>query len=147
MSENLTIEHSVLVEAPVEEVWSILTGVDAVPRWLGCMHYEPVVGHVFYMQQSDEKRPARDLEGATRCDILSREAPTVFAFSWYLPDTPAPEVRIQLEQRDDGTRVTLVHDGWEQFDAFKIRSVRDSLAGGWRFFALPNLKRLVETGG
>ena len=146
MSDNLNIEHSLLVEAPNGDVWDVLTGADTVPRWLGCLQYQPVTGHVFYMQQDDARREAGDVEGATHCEILTLEPPSVFAFSWFLPDTPATRVRIQLDQQDEGTVVTLLHDGWEQFDAFKIRSVRDSLAGGWKFFALPNLKRLVETG-
>jgi uncharacterized protein YndB with AHSA1/START domain len=110
------------------------------------MRYEKAVGHVFYMQQDEAKRNSDDVEGATHCEILTLDEPNRFSFSWYLPGTPATEVQILLKAKDDGTEVTLVHNGWDQFDANVIRDIRNALAGGWKSFVLPNLKRVVEEG-
>lgn len=142
--EILTIEHSISIDAPPERVWVFLTEPQFVSKWLGCMRYEKSVGHVFYMQQDEAKRNNDDIDGATHCEILALEEPSLFSFSWYLPGTPSTEVRILLEAKNGGTEVTLVHDGWEQFDAKVIRDIRDALAGGWRSFVLPNLKQVVE---
>ncbi len=146
-TDNMIIEQSITILAPPARVWTFLTEPEYVPQWLGCMRYEKSVGHVFYMQQDEGKRSDDDVEGATHCEILTLDEPDLFAFSWYLPDTPATTVQIRLMAVDSGTEVTLVHDGWNQFDARVIRDIRDALAGGWKSFVLPNLKRVVESGG
>lgn len=142
--DPLTIEHSIAILAPPERVWKFLTEPEYVSKWLGCMRYEKAVGHVFYMQQDAQKRNDDDIEGATHCEILALEEPSRFSFSWYLPGTPATEVHIRLRATAEGTRVTLVHEGWDRFDAAAIRDIRDALAGGWKSFVLPNLKKVVE---
>lgn len=146
-TDDMTIEQSILILAPPERVWVFLTEPEYVSQWLGCMRYEKAVGHVFYMQQDEGKREGDDIEGATHCEILALDEPDLFSFSWYLPGTPATTVRIQAKPVDEGTEVTLVHDGWSQFDAKVIRNIRDALAGGWKSFVLPGLKTIVETGG
>lgn len=146
-NELMTIEESISILAPPERVWKFVTEPEYVSQWLGCMRYEKSVGHVFYMQQDEGKRNANDIDGATHCEILALDEPNLFSFSWYLPDTPATTVRIQLKPIDSGTEVTLIHDGWNQFDAHVIREIRDALAGGWKSFVLPNLKKVTESGG
>lgn len=143
-SDTLTIEQSILISAPPERVWVFLTEPEYVSQWLGCMRYAKDIGHVFYMQQDESKRNADDIEGATHCEILKLDEPSLFSFSWYMPDTPATTIQIRLAEADGGTEVTLIHDGWDQFDAKVIRDIRDALAGGWKSFVLPNLKRVVE---
>ena len=145
-NSDLTIEHCISILAPPERVWIFLTEPEYVSLWLGCMRYEKAVGHVFYMQQDEDKRRADDTEGATHCEILVLDEPIHFAFSWYLPGTPATTVHIRLEPVGEGTEVTLVHDGWDQFDIRMIKDIRDALAGGWKSFVLPNLKKTVENG-
>lgn len=142
---NLTIECSVTIDAPPGRVWQFMTEPDYVTRWLGCLRYEKRLGHVFYMQQDDEKREQDDISGATHCEILALDEPSEFAFSWYLPETPATTVRLRLDADGAATRVTLLHDGWDQFDVEMIRQIRDALAGGWKSFVLPQLKSLVES--
>jgi len=74
------------------------------------------------------------------------EEPRRFAFSWYLPGTPATRVDITLAASGPGTEVTLEHSGWDQFDPAVIGEIRSALEGGWRSAVLPNLKRVVEAG-
>ncbi len=140
----LTIKHSIIINANPNRVWTFLTEPEYVSQWLGCMQYEKSIGHVFYMQQDESKRINNDIEGATHCEILTLDAPNQFSFSWYLPDTPATTVHILVEPLDSQTEVTLVHEGWDKFDVSVIRQIRDALAGGWKSFVLPNLKRVIE---
>jgi len=143
MSE-LDIRQSIRIEAGVQRVWRFLTEPQYVAQWLGCMRYEKAIGHVFYMQQDGAKREADDIEGATHCEILSLDEPHRFSFSWYLPGTPKTQVFIELEAAGEATEVVLRHEGWDQFDAAAIQEIRDALAGGWKSFVLPQLKRVVE---
>ena len=146
MNETVqTIIASVTIEAPRAHVWEVMTGEATVPEWLGCMNYRRSVGHVFHMQQDPAKRAAGDIEGATHCELLELEPPVRFVFSWYFPGTPRTHVRMALDEAGAGrTRVTLKHDGWEQFPPEMIRAIRDGLAGGWTGHVLPNLKRVAE---
>ena len=141
--DALKIEHTITIDATPERVWTFLTEPQYVAQWLGCMRYAKSVGHVFYMQQDEAKRHADDIAGATHCEILQLEEPYKFSFSWYLPGTPATEVHISLAPLGKSTQVTLVHTGWDKFDAKVIKDIRDALAGGWKSFVLPNLKRIV----
>ena len=140
------ISQAIEIAAPVERVWQVLTSEGLVEQWLGCLEYEAKVGHVFYMQQDAAKRAGGDVSGATHCELLALEAPRRMVFSWFYPGTPKTEVSISLETDGAGTRVVLVHCGWDQFDPAQIRAVRDALAGGWSSFVLPQLKAVAEAG-
>lgn len=139
------ITQSIHVEAPVERVWAVLTTKGLVEEWLGCMQFEPAVGHLFFMQPDAARRVAGDTSGATYCELLRLNRPSEMAFSWFYPDMPKTEVAIRLAPDGDGTRVELVHSGWDQFDERQIVGIRDALEGGWKSFVLPGLKRLAES--
>jgi uncharacterized protein YndB with AHSA1/START domain len=145
MTERLApIVDQVEIARPVEHVWRILTDEASVPNWLGCMRYKRELGHVFYMQQDRAKAAADDIAGATHCEILALEAPSLFKFSWFLPGFPPTFVSFRLEATGNTTRVLFEHEGWDQFPAEQIKPIRDMLDGGWRSFVVPNLKRAAE---
>jgi uncharacterized protein YndB with AHSA1/START domain len=132
------------IDAPVERVWEALSGEGLVEQWLGCLGYRAEIGHVFYMQPDAAKRSAGDVSGATHCELLALEPPERMTFSWYYPETPRTTVTLTLAPHGAGTRVSLRHHGWNQFDEKDIRGIRDMLAGGWSSFVLPRLKQVSE---
>jgi uncharacterized protein YndB with AHSA1/START domain len=138
------ISQTIDIAAPIARVWTVLTGEGLVAEWLGCLGYRAQLGAVFHMQTDPAKRAAGDVTGATHCEVLALEAPHRFAFSWFLPGTPRTTVDITLAPQDGGTRVRLVHGGWDQFDAADIAAIRGALEGGWGGFVLPQLKRVAE---
>ncbi len=139
------IREGIIVDAPLEKTWRIMTSPQTVPRWLGCLNYEGKVGSVFFMQQDQTKAKAGDTSGATHCEILALDAPTYFRFSWFVPGFPATFINMRLEAvSPTQTRVMFEHEGWDQFPADMIRTIYDGLSGGWRSFVLPNLKRETE---
>src|SRR5262245_31514133 len=91
------ITDAIVIERPIEAVWRAMTDEAHTPLWLGCMRYHNAVGAVFYMQQDRAKAAADDISGATHCEILALDAPTLFRFSWYLPDFPKTYVTLRLE--------------------------------------------------
>ncbi|WP_395611947.1 SRPBCC domain-containing protein [Allosphingosinicella sp.] len=139
------INQQIGIAATPQRVWEVLTTEGLVEQWLGCLDYQARIGHVFYMQPDAATRAAGDLAGATHCELLRLDPPREMVFSWYYPETPRTEVAIRLTPDGGGTRVDLVHSGWDQFDPEQIRMIRDALAGGWSSFVLPGLKRLAET--
>lgn len=142
MIEDITL--TIDIDAPIERVWQVLTTEGLVEQWLGCIGYRAEPGHVFYMQQDPAKRASGDTSGATHCELAALDPPHRMVFSWYYPETPRTLVTIALEPAGTGTRVSLRHDGWDQFDEAQIDGVRDALAGGWSSFVLPQLKAVAE---
>jgi uncharacterized protein YndB with AHSA1/START domain len=142
------IEADIQITAPVAHVWKVLTEPDLVHQWLGCIDFQPIVGHIFYMQPDQVKAAAGDISGATHCEVESLDPPSSIVFSWYMPDTPKTHVTLSLIQRaPELTLVTLVHDGWDKFPASFVASIHEALSGGWRQYVLPNLKKVCEASG
>ena len=143
----LPIIAEVVIAAPIDKVWDVLTGESTVPEWLGAMDYKAEVGTTFFMQQDPEKKAVRDTEGSTWCDVVLLEKPTRFSFSWYLPGTPETTVHITLSPEGDAsTFVRLMHDEWDDFEREAIEDFYDQLAGNWETEVLPRLKALAEGG-
>lgn len=139
------IRGVIVIEAPQNGVWRTLTSEETVPQWLGCMRYEARVGAVFFMQQDRAKAAADDIAGATHCEILALDAPSLFRFSWFVPGFPPTFVSFALRALStNSTEVSFTHEGWEAFPPDSIRAIYDGLTGGWRSFVLPGLKRAVE---
>lgn len=147
MSEGLgPIVVEIVIARDIERVWEVMTSDESVPLWLGCMRYTRELGHVFFMQQDQAKAKADDVSGATQCEILTLEEPSLFKFSWFLSGFPATYVSFRLEAIDGAsTRVVFTHEGWDKFPADQIKPIRDMLDGGWRSFVLPGLKRAAES--
>lgn len=146
MSETTApIRCAIEIDASAAAVWAALTEEARTPLWLGCMRYRPALGAVFYMQPDRAKAAADDIAGATHCEVLALDAPSLFAFSWFLPGFPATRVSFAVEPLGEASaRVTLTHDGWEQFPPEEIKPIRDVLERGWRDFVLPGLRHAVE---
>lgn len=140
------ISESIQVDAGRERVWTCLTSEGLVEQWLGCLGFRPVVGTLFHMQPDPAKRASGDVEGATHCELEALEAPELMRFSWFMPGTPKTHVTIELSDSAGGTLVRLRHSGWDQFDEDEVRRVHAMLAGGWKSFVLPGLKRVAEAG-
>ena len=144
MSERVAeIEHRTVAPAPIDRVWRALTARDEVAAWLGCLQFEPKLGHTFYMQQDGAKRELGDIEGATHCEIVALGEPHHLVFTWFYPDTPKTRVTFELAARGKETQVTLRHTGFDQFPAEVIRAVRDGLDRGWSTGVLPGLVAAV----
>ena len=114
-----SVEREVLIEAPVELVWSIVTEPEHVAEWL-----------------SDavqiDLRPGGDAAftwegyGLTRARVEKVEAPHLFAFRWLArpggdPGQPVGDgnstlVEFHLSPEGDGTRVRVVETGFPLLD-------------------------------
>ncbi|HEV3471714.1 MAG TPA: SRPBCC family protein [Actinomycetota bacterium] len=73
-------------------------------------------------------------EEALWAEILEYDPPRRFALAWRPnPDRPAPtHVEVSFSADGTGTRVELVHTGWERLGDLAIaQEVRDSYDSGW----------------
>lgn len=141
----LPIIAEVQINAPIANVWEVMTGPAHVPGWLGCLNYTGQVGSTFHMQPDRAKAQAGDISGATHCDVVLLQQPHKLNFSWYMPGTPATLVELSLfSEGPDKSFVRLVHSGWDAFPASAVKGFHEQLTAGWRMGVLPNLKTAAE---
>ncbi|WP_293677290.1 SRPBCC domain-containing protein [uncultured Phenylobacterium sp.] len=145
MVEDLT--SIIEIAAPREAVWRALTEPALVTQWMGCLRFQPIAGHIFYLQPDRARRSADDVSDAIACRIEILDAPRRISFSWGFPDVPDTWVDIRLRRIPGGTYVRLVHSGWNQFDDRETEDVRGGLGHAWHSVALPRLRQVVEQSG
>jgi uncharacterized protein YndB with AHSA1/START domain len=135
---DLAIRKSIRVEAPVERAFDVFTR--GIARWwpvethsVGAMrdgsppqelHLELREGGRFYEVSDGVEH--------TWGRVLVYEPPRRIAIEWRVnPASPATEIDVTFAPEDGGTRVDLVHRGWERFDdpGHATRSDYDAQAG------------------
>ncbi len=141
----LPIIAEIGVPVPLNTLWTVLTGEEAVAEWLGTIGYRATAGLSFYMQPDAARRAAGDITDAAHCHVLLQQRPYRFNFALYVPGTPHTLVAISLfsEGADNGF-VRVIHGGWDQFDATQIQSRYEAMGALWTETLLPGLKRVAE---
>ena len=129
------IESDVLIEAPVERVWTLLTEGEHLGSWFGDAGAEV------------DLRPGGAMElrwaehGAVRARVERVEEPSAFAFRWasgmeHEPtDGASTLVEFTLAREGDGTRVSVVETGFASLDvpAEERRAKFEGNVEGWEF--------------
>jgi uncharacterized protein YndB with AHSA1/START domain len=126
------VGKSVLVDADPETAFRVFT--DRIQTWWPLDRHgifgEEVEGLAFRDDQIVES--AKDGREAVWGKVLAWEPPTRLQFTWrpgFADETPDTELEVTFTPEGDGTRVELVHSGWEKLeDGAKSRAGYD---GGW----------------
>jgi uncharacterized protein YndB with AHSA1/START domain len=133
------IKHSIVVRAPIERVWKVLTTPEEVQIWVGAIGFKPEIGARFEFHAP----PQGDWNGITYSEVTALDEPNRLAFTWSVPNFPPTFVEIRLRALGDQTEITLEHSGWDQFPP-EVGFIRDQLSQGWGGHVLPQLAKLVE---
>jgi uncharacterized protein YndB with AHSA1/START domain len=123
------IERSIDLAHPPARVWAALTTSDGLSAWFG-------------ERASIDLRPGGAAHMtfhngvAVQMRVERVEEPTVFGFTWRLPDLPADDprrtyVEFTLEAVGAGTRLRVVETGFAQLSDESRRHAYDSHADGW----------------
>ena len=123
------IERSVELAQPPATVWAALTTSEGLSAWFGA-------------KATIDLRPGGDAGMTFRSGLtvdmrVERvEEPTVFGFTWRVPDLPESDprrtyVEFTLEAVGAGTRLRLVETGFAQLPDESRRDAYDSHAKGW----------------
>ena len=109
------IEREIIVDAPVDVVWRIVTEPDQIVRWFGDqVELEARLGA--------EGRIAFKSGASYDLQIEAVDPPRRFAFRWAHADDPRPRdrksmlVEFTLVEEKDKTRVRVVESGFEHVD-------------------------------
>jgi uncharacterized protein YndB with AHSA1/START domain len=123
------IERTVTLNRPPSEVWKALTTAEGLGEWFG-------------ERATIDLRPGgaatMTFEGGMTVDMRVErvEEPTVFAYTWRLPDLPEADprrtyVEFTLEPDGDRTLLHLVETGFAQLPVDTRRDTYDSHSEGW----------------
>ena len=134
-AETDRIERDVLIAAPVERVWEVITSAEHLGRWFGDAGADI------------ELRPGGALalrwrrHGTVHGRVESVEPPHRFSYRWVLTGDPQAEptpanstlTEFTLAVEGDGTRVAVVESGFDALgvEAAERAALRGSHSGGW----------------
>ena len=123
------IDRTVTLTRPPSEVWQALTTADGLSAWFGD-------------RATIDLRPGgaatMTFAGGTTVDMRVErvEEPTVFAYTWRLPNLPDDDprrtyVEFTLEPHPDGTLLRVVETGFAQLPVDTRRGTYESHSDGW----------------
>jgi uncharacterized protein YndB with AHSA1/START domain len=130
------VEKSVVVEAPVERAFEVFT--KQVTAWW------PLQQHGIFQEEAESLELETNAGGrfverskageeAVWGEVLDCDPPHRIAFTWhpgFEEGTPPTEIVVTFAAEGAGTRVTLVHTGWEQLGESGAAS-REGYDSGW----------------
>jgi uncharacterized protein YndB with AHSA1/START domain len=129
-AEDLVIRKEIHVGVPVERAFEVFTAgfADWWPSETHSMANGQVtadwrVGGLIVEETGNER-----FEWA---DVLEIDPPSSFRLRWRVnPEKPATEVTVSFAPEDGGTRIALVHSGWEVF-ADRAEEEFQGYTSGW----------------
>jgi uncharacterized protein YndB with AHSA1/START domain len=145
VAETDRIEREIVVAAPAERLWEVLTQPEHIGRWFEGMAVQVDLRPGGAMVLSSQEF------GKFHALVEQVERPHRFSYRWARhPDTDVAEgtatlVEFTLTPEGDGTRVRVVESGFASTDAIKVDQARHAEANsqGWRQM-LDNLRGYAE---
>ena len=119
------IKQTVLIEAPIQKVWDLVSSGEAIGTWFMPNNLVAEEGHEFHIQSPF---------GPSPCKVLEVEPPHRLTFSW---DTEGWYVEFLLKEINGNTEFTLIHGGWKDSEEIVGKAkqtaadVRETMNGGW----------------
>ncbi|MDR6546423.1 MULTISPECIES: SRPBCC family protein [Chryseobacterium] len=140
MSTPIVVQYK--INAPAEKVWRALTDQDEMKSWyFNISDFEPEAGKVFNFYEPGEARKYHH-----QCEILEIIPSQILKYTWAYPDfSPLKTVVTwELFSEQNGTVVTLVHDGIDNFKDLGEGFSRESFTEGWNVIIGESLKGFLE---
>jgi uncharacterized protein YndB with AHSA1/START domain len=148
VAEELKIYFEIEINAPPEKVWEKMASVEAINEWLAKnLVFEHKVGGRFHMEGNQPGDGPYKFTGEVVKVIPEKE----LAFTWKSELSEegtwpvSTLVRFLLEPTASGTRVTLIHTGFEALGDAMAKAAFDGHVQGWTMSeTLIGLKEAVE---
>ena len=126
------VEREVLIEAPPETVWAVITQPEHVAGW-----FSDIAD--IDLRPGGEITLTWDGHGTVRGRVEAVEPPRFFAFRWLsvgygeFSESNSTLVEFSLHDEADGTRLRVVESGFRGLDASDDERARyaDEHEGGW----------------
>ena len=117
------VKREIVIDAPVSKVWKHVTDPEKISGWLMPNDFEAVVGKAFILDCAEQ--------GKIACVVkqVIPEQKLVYSFTSKATKVETT-VTITLVPEGNGTRVTLVHSGWDGLPP-SDQGIADAFEGGW----------------
>jgi uncharacterized protein YndB with AHSA1/START domain len=119
---DLAVRKSIHVKAPVAHAFDVFTR--GIERWwplethsIGAMRGTRPQELHFELREGGRLYERTDGEEHSWARVLTYDPPHRLVLEWHVnPANPPTEIDVTFTAEDGGTRVDLVHSGWERFD-------------------------------
>lgn len=132
--EALAIRIDVFVEAPIERVWPFISTAEGLSRWFNDAHVEmELVPGGRYVERGNHGGSPYVIAG----HVISVEPLRGLSVSCRMETTPErtwpvyTTITFSLAAEDGGTRVTVVHSGFENLPEAYRQAYFDGFTAGW----------------
>ena len=129
------IKKEIVIEAPAAKVWEHITDSKKIAGWFHPNTFDARVGAAFTIECCEGKDGT--ISGVVKEIVPQKQL--VYSFQSEMIGIETL-VTITLAPANKGTRLTLVHSGWDALPPDK-QNISDQFDGGWGTF----LKNLQET--
>ena len=117
------IKKEIFIEAPVERVWEHISDPMKIAGWLMPNDFEARVGKAFSMDCAEQ--------GKIACVVKEVVVPRKLVYTFQSQTTRVETVVcFTLAEEGGGTRLTLVHEGWDALPPDQS-GIADLFGGGW----------------
>lgn len=131
------IRKTVVLQAPIENVWKAVATSEGIASWWMPNTFEPVMGRDFILHAGQF--------GDSPCKVTEIDPPNRLGFDW----GKDWHITFELKQLEEGkTEFTLIHSGW---DAEKLTEfgqphtvIRGIMDGGWEKIVKEKLPATIE---
>lgn len=136
MTDELAIRKSVMVRCPPERAFRVFT--EGIGTWWPFARGHSIFGEAAETAVVEGRlggrvyERARNGEEAAWGTVTAWDPPRRFAMTWHpgRGEETAQELEVSFAADSEGTRVELVHTGWDRLGA-EMDEVMASYEGGW----------------
>lgn len=130
------------INAPIEKVWNALTDKNELQSWyFDIADFEAQTGKSFdFYEPGDEKKYLH------RIEIIEVIPNQKLKHSWFYPEfsEEKTDVTWELQPDDDGTIITLTHEGTEKLKNLGEGFSNESFTQGWNEIIGQSLKLYLQ---
>jgi uncharacterized protein YndB with AHSA1/START domain len=140
MIEKPQIRLETFIEATPAEVWKAVTDSRHISKWLMETNIKPEKGFKGYFKM----KPMPGFDGTISTEVLEVVKNRLFVYTWEGGWMKKPTtVRFTLEEKQNGTLLTLEHWG---FEGFLGNMLRRMMSGGWKKKITVQIPLLIKSG-
>lgn len=133
------IRLETFIEAPPDKVWTAITNKALVSQWLMETNIVPQKGFKAYFKMP----PMPGFDGNISSTVIDVVENKLFVYTWEGGWMKQPTtVRFTLEEKPNGTLLTLEHWG---FEGFLGNMLKRMMSGGWKKKITRQIAELIKS--